>query len=123
MARHKLLQGTECTFKMFPYEAVFSLSVEYWPSVRSDWPGCVSPVPGLRSEEGRSVMNTDTSQLQTLGAGGHTLTADRHTLKHTYNLVTLKKLENKAKVESEVSKDKAFCKEVTCINKPQTMLS
>lgn len=55
-------------------------------------------------------MNTDTSQLQTLGAGGHTLTADRHTLKHTFNLVTLKKLENKAKVESEVSEDKAFCR-------------
>ena len=37
-------------------------------------------VSSTGSEGGRgSVMNTDTSQLQTFGAGGHTLTADRHT--------------------------------------------
>lgn len=103
---------TVCTSQMFRFEAVFSPCDEYWRAVRSDWrlAGPRVSVSSTGSEGGRgSVMNTDTSQLQTFGAGGHTLTADRHTLKHTYNLVTLQELENKEKVVSKLPEDNAFC--------------
>ena len=72
---------------MFHFEAVLSSSVESWRALASDWRLAVlclqSPVPGLRAER---VMNTDTSQLQTLGAEGRTSYADcRHTLTKTHS--------------------------------------